>query len=114
MKPEELYFAWVFPLLCLFSLSACVTVATRDLETVGRATRELVFPPPPDDPRFVFERAIRGSTDVSPESEQSAMKRILTGTSDERAEGLAKPLTFRTYCRAAAWISASVTGGSKL
>jgi hypothetical protein len=30
------------------------------------------------------------------------------------AEGLANPLIFLTNCRAAAWISSSVAGGSKL
>lgn len=91
MKPEARYFTWAAMLLGMFSLSACVTVETRNIEKVGRAAKALVYPEPPDDPRFVYERAIRGSTDVVPESEQSALKRALTGTSDERAERMAKP-----------------------
>ena len=78
-------------LLCVIGLGACVTVQQRDLDKVGRATRSLVFPEPPDEPRFVFERAIRASADVVPESESNALKRALTGTSDESVERLAKP-----------------------
>lgn len=82
---------------CIFGLSACVTVQQRDLDKVGRASRALVFPEPPDDPRFVFERAIRASTDVVPESESNALKRALTGSSDEAAERLNKPYAIAVY-----------------
>ncbi len=83
--------------LCVVALSACVTVQTRDMDKVGRAARSLVYPEAPDEPRFVYERAIRGSTDVVPEAEASALKRILTGTTDERAEGLSKPYAIAVH-----------------
>ena len=38
----------------------------------------------------------------------------LSKVSTSAAEGLARPLTLRTYCTAAARISSSVVGGSKL
>lgn len=58
------------------------------------ATREalrptLVFPPPPDEPRFYHERTIYGSADVA-ESKDAEFKRILTGEAS-LSEGLAKP-----------------------
>jgi DNA-binding beta-propeller fold protein YncE len=75
----------------VFGLSACVTVQTRNIEETGRASRSLVFPAPPDDPRFVFERSIRGNLDIVPEKETNALKRAITGVSDENSERLSKP-----------------------
>ena len=55
-----------------------------------------VYPSPPDDPRFAFERTIRGSGDVIPEAEEAALKRALTGVSTT-SEGLGKPYAVATY-----------------
>ena len=52
--------------------------------------RELVFPSPPDEPRFVFERSIRSSTDVLPDERAGELRRLVTGE-DVRGEPLAKP-----------------------
>ncbi len=52
--------------------------------------KALVYPAPPDEPRFVFERTIRGSADVTLESEESLLKRTLTG-GGLQSEGLTKP-----------------------
>lgn len=71
--------------------SGCVTTQKRDIDKVGRASKELVFPEPPDDPRFVFERAIRSSLDVVPDSEENALKRALTGITQEAGEAMQKP-----------------------
>ena len=78
-------------LLCVLGMTACVTVQKRDIDQTGKAARSLVYPEPPDEPRFVYERAIRASSDVVPEADQSALKRVLTGTSDEKVERLSKP-----------------------
>lgn len=72
-------------------LSSCVTVAPRNVDMVGRSETQLVFPLPPDEPRFVFERAIRSSADIVPEQESSALKRVLTGANENFAVGLSKP-----------------------
>ena len=53
-------------------------------------TRELVFPAPPDEPRFVFERTVRTSADLLPVDETSALRRLVTGE-EVRGEALAKP-----------------------
>jgi DNA-binding beta-propeller fold protein YncE len=81
--------AWL--LACVLGLSACVTVQTRNIEEVGRANKTLIYPAPPDDPRFVFERSFRGNLDIVPEKETNAFKRAITGTSDETVERLSKP-----------------------
>lgn len=89
----------IFALLLsgLVGVSGCVTVAKRDLDQVGRSTRQLVFPAPPDEPRFVFERAIRNSADVVPEAEESALRRALTGVSSAAGEPLAKPYSIAVH-----------------
>lgn len=50
----------------------------------------LVFPAPPDEPRFVYERTIYGSGDVTAEEAGSDLRRMVTGES-RRSEGLGKP-----------------------
>jgi DNA-binding beta-propeller fold protein YncE len=54
------------------------------------AARELVFPAPPDEPRFVYERTVRTSADLIPPEETSALRRLVTGE-EVRGELLAKP-----------------------
>src|SRR3990170_1849735 len=51
---------------------------------------ELVFPPPPDEPRFYFERTIFSSADVKPDTAADKFRRALTGE-QVTGEGLAKP-----------------------
>lgn len=55
------------------------------------AARELVFPSPPDEPRFVFERSIYSSRDVLPAQKDAALLRALTGEGERGGEGLQKP-----------------------
>lgn len=50
-----------------------------------------VFPPPPDEPRFVYERTLYSSADVAKEDKNSALRQMLTGESALSAEGLGKP-----------------------
>jgi DNA-binding beta-propeller fold protein YncE len=50
----------------------------------------MLFPPPPDEPRFIYERTIRSKLDVVPEAEDDILRRALTGET-KRGEGLGKP-----------------------
>jgi DNA-binding beta-propeller fold protein YncE len=98
LKPEiRDVMRWPLLLLCMLGLGACVAPQKRDIEQIGRAARVLVYPDPPDDPRFVYERAIRASTDVTPETETSAIKRALTGASDEQVDRLNKPYSVAVH-----------------
>jgi len=77
-------------LLCfvVLGLAGCAEVH----EAGGfKPARELVYPSPPEEPRFVFERMIRGSADVVPEEADSALKRLLTGDQNLGSTGMAKP-----------------------
>lgn len=55
-----------------------------------KADSKLIYPAPPDEPRFVYERSIYSSADVTIDSEDSVLRRVLTG-SVRSGEGLAKP-----------------------
>jgi len=68
-------------------LAACAPVPTvKPLQ----AQRPLVFPLPPDQPRFVYERTIYSSADVVPQAPGSDLRRMVTGEAIT-GEGLAKP-----------------------
>lgn len=57
----------------VLAVSACQT--TKD----SAGPRTLVWPDPPDDPRFYFEQAIFSSTDVVEETSAQRLKRMATG-----------------------------------
>lgn len=56
----------------------------------------LAFPPPPDEPRFIFERAIYSSADVEKEDPKADLRRALTGEV-RQGEGLGKPYGVAVY-----------------
>jgi DNA-binding beta-propeller fold protein YncE len=97
MSSEIRWVGNVAILVVLFGLSACVTVEKRDLDKVGRAARVLVYPAPPDEPRYAYERAIRSSADVVPEEDESALRRALTGGGSATAERLNKPYAIAVH-----------------
>lgn len=53
--------------------------------------REMVYPPPPDEARFVFERSLYSSADVIEKDRNSLLRQMLTGEGERGGEGLAKP-----------------------
>ncbi|MCK9283235.1 MAG: 6-bladed beta-propeller [Rhodocyclaceae bacterium] len=84
---------------CMVGAMALVVAACAPVSKVAEKRVEdnrLVYPAPPDAPRFAYERTIHGSADVIPEKEESALKRALTGESDS-SERLGKPYAVATY-----------------
>lgn len=69
------------------TLAGCAPVQER---ADADKPRLLIYPPPPDEPRYAYERTIYGSADVTPRKNDAALKRALTGEL-ERSEGLVKP-----------------------
>lgn len=83
-------FAFVGKLLLaaiVATLAGCAPVQER---ADADKPRLLIYPPPPDEPRYAYERTIYGSADVTPRKNDAALKRALTGEL-ERSEGLVKP-----------------------
>jgi DNA-binding beta-propeller fold protein YncE len=68
----------------IFSLNGCKMSGPK---VVGekKVPDNLTFPPPPDEPRFYFERSIHSSSDINPDTDTDRLRRLLTG---ERIFGL--------------------------
>lgn len=56
----------------------------------AKPAKELAFPAPPDEPRFIFERTIRSSGDILPDEKAGELRRLVTGE-EARGEPLSKP-----------------------
>lgn len=67
----------------LLIISGCASKSVHDFEPP-------VYPPPPDEPRFIWERTLRHSGDISEESFGDKFKYLITGQS-KSSLGLAKP-----------------------
>ena len=67
-------------------LHACAPVPVQKGTDAGPP----VFPKPPDEPRFIYERTIYSSADVVPDTGNAELKRLLTGAL-RRGEVLNKP-----------------------
>lgn len=79
-----------FTVVLALLLAACVTVSEKPGTASRGPASALIYPAAPDEPRFVYERSIRGSADVVPDSDESALRRALTGEG-RSSEGLSKP-----------------------
>lgn len=82
----------VFPLANALALAAVLVLSgCISVPAPHEAEQEIpVFPSPPDEPRFVYERSIYSSADVLPDSSTNQFKRLVTGE-QRQGEGLAKP-----------------------
>lgn len=68
---------------CIFATSVALIAGCAELgdsAAVARPMGPLVFPPPPDDPRFVYERTFRSSADVEIDTGDDAFQRLVTGS----------------------------------
>lgn len=70
----------------LLLLAACAEVPTAP----GRPVEIPVFPPPPEQPRFFYERTLMSSADVTPDDKDASLRRLLTGEV-KTGEGMSKP-----------------------
>lgn len=78
-------------MLALAAVLAVVGCAPLpDQQATQSAPKPLVFPQPPDEPRFYYERTIYSSADVVVDKSDSALRRMLTGEA-QTGEGLGKP-----------------------
>jgi len=89
------------PMLCLGAGCAAPPPAAP----TGPAS-EITFPPPPETPRFVFERTLRSSLDVASAQTRRSWRQTLTGEQNS-AQALAKPFDVAA-CGARVYVSDSV------
>jgi hypothetical protein len=87
-------------LLIMTFIVACAPVETKVEEP------ELYFPPPPDPPRFVFERSVVGSADLLVEDSDTRMRRLLTGEGTT-TKGFSKPFDV-VSCQGTMYVSDTV------
>lgn len=95
-----------FFLATIFLLVSCVSV-----EKEQRAEFiPPVYPPPPDEPRFVYEQTLMHSGQLNPEDpKESRMRRMLTGESRiEAVASLAKPFDVEV-CQGKVYVSDTVS-----
>lgn len=78
-------------LLCtvLFGLTACGELPKT--QTKPTSQTPLVFPSPPDEPRFYYERTFHGSADVENAQSDSQLREFLTGERTAGGERIEKP-----------------------
>jgi len=74
----------------VFALNACTTSPPPSADAGKKKVEGLVYPEPPLEPRFYFERTLRSSADIEPEDDTSAFRRAFTGEK-RKGDGLAKP-----------------------
>lgn len=72
------------------ALSSCTASGPAQV-TPQKETAQLAFPPKPDEPRYYFERMIRGNLDILPDEEEGgSLRRALTGEK-RKSMGFVKP-----------------------
>lgn len=72
--------------LTLLVLWACAEVP----QAPQRPVELPAFPPPPEQPRFIYERSLRSSADVLPDDKDASLRRLVTGEV-RTGEGMSKP-----------------------
>jgi len=94
----------LMPALLAALLAAC---GSTPPPPEAKAARPLLFPAPPEEPRFVYERSIRSSGDVVPDAQSGELRRLVTGE-EARGEPLAKPYAVAVH-RGRVYVSDTVT-----
>jgi len=75
---------------CVLFIALLASCAQVSNNISSQKPVSFVFPPPPEEPRYILERIIRSSSDIVADDENGAFKRLVTGTG-RSGEGLAKP-----------------------
>jgi DNA-binding beta-propeller fold protein YncE len=89
----------------LAGLGACAGPAPQFQS--GAQAPELVFPSPPEQPRYYFERSISSSEDVKPREAASKWRSVITGEVQQTGVGMAKPFDVNV-CQGRIYVSDSV------
>lgn len=85
---------WTLMVLCVVALglAACAEVVPSK-----RRMPQLVYPQPPDEPRFYYDWPIYGSASVEPVTENQKLKTLLLGDQDRANEVFRKPYSIAVH-----------------
>ena len=101
----------------LLGLTACAQLPDTTVAVTPKKSAPLVFPPLPDEARFVYEGRIRNSLDVvtQPEAGKFSFRDFVTGESEAGAaiDRLAKPYAVAVH-RGRIFVSDSIGGAVKV
>ena len=89
--------------MAVITLASCAMAPQEQQEQVQA---DIVFPPPPEPARFIFERTIRGSADIKTVDNETRWRRLLTGET-ANSQGLSKPFDVEV-CQGRIYVSDSV------
>lgn len=77
-------------LLCVCGLvSSCAVKGKKDAKPAEKV--QLLWPEPPDQPRFAYEAALRSPEDLRSETEEERFRREIAGLSKQRPKAFEKP-----------------------
>jgi DNA-binding beta-propeller fold protein YncE len=74
----------------ILSLTGCVAAPQKSVYS----TVQWIFPPPPDNPKYIYERSLFGSSDLLAQGKESNLLNLLVGKRDGQeniGEGIARP-----------------------
>ena len=92
--------------ICQAVLAMLLAGCSAAPEKAATVTAPLYYPPPPEEPRFVFERTVQSSSDIQKPDSKARMREVLTGESGQ-GKALAKPFDV-TVCQGQVYVSDTV------
>lgn len=81
-------------------------VGCSSTQNIGASFEPIVYPPPPDEARFIFEQTLMNSTQVSSSTKEMRMRQMLTGET-MRGTSMSKPFDV-SVCQGRVFVSDSV------
>jgi outer membrane protein assembly factor BamB len=95
-----------FLVLLLTGLTLLLQGCASSPDKESAELEPLYFPPPPDDPRFVYERTVQASAQIEKSSSQDELRELLTGQSANN-KAMSKPFDV-SVCKGLIFISDTV------
>jgi hypothetical protein len=96
----------LFVVICAGTLASCASPGSGQPGPAEAELPDLVYPPPPEMARFVFERTISSSADITEEDSESKWRRVLTGEVKE-STAFSKPFDVEA-CQGKVYVSDTV------
>ena len=99
---NRLHRVFITCLVCTAGI-ACAPLPQQPVEERGA----LYFPPPPETPRFIFERTVQRSTDLASVEKRNGLRQALTGETSA-GTALVKPFDV-VACEGVVYVSDTVS-----